>query len=631
MAAKIPSDPNGGRQTRGRRREQASANPRPAAPGVTSPSASSVGAPSGDPTTRRISRRALLAAGATTAAAATLAGCAPFIGKASPTPTPQPFVLRRAASLAADATVPAALAAAIAARIVDVAGVPSATYAATSTATTAPDLVLTFGALPSGYQGAAVGTSAYTAVANLRVPVDNVSSGQALGLLNGGVTDWQTVGAPASLAVKPLWLKGLPLPVGAQLAAGTTTYPTLDALLAALRSQPGSVSLLPVEAVDWTTRNLGVDGYYPARGEAPNGAAAGATSGLGALTLRLGATQRLVSQRLDLRVLAAGLGAALVGATPGGTLDMIAVGDIMLGRGVNNQMIANNDYLYPYRPIHDELMTADFRVANLECMITDLVAPPTDPYTFVFISAKRAVDGLAYAGFDTLTLANNHSNAEGQTVFQDMLATLRGNNILSCGGGDTLSAARAPAIKTVKDMRIAILSYTAIQPQGPYATDTSWGLAPIDLTTLPQDIAAARAQADIVIPYFHWGIEYTKDPTQQQQQAARAAIDAGATMVLGNHPHWTQGIENYQGRLIIYSMGNFIFDQDWSEATREGMLIHLYWRGATLVNVRFVATQDVNRCQPRVMAPSEAVGDFDRMWSGTDMLASGEYGPEPEP
>ncbi|HUY79501.1 MAG TPA: CapA family protein, partial [Ktedonobacterales bacterium] len=334
-------------------------------------------------------------------------------------------------------------------------------------------------------------------------------------------------------------------------------------------------------------------------------------------------------QGLAVGKLTPGLGAALIGATP--ALDMIAVGDIMLGRGVNNQMIANNDYLYPYRPIHDELMTADFRVANLECMITDLVAPPTDPSTFTFISAKKAVDGLVYAGFDTLTLANNHSNAEGQTVFQDMLATLRSNNILPCGGGDTLTEARAPAIKTVKGVRIAILSYDNIAPQGPFATDTSWGLAPIDVTTLPQDIAAARAQADIVIPYFHWGIEYTKDPTQYQQQTARAAIDAGATMVLGNHPHWTQGIENYKGKLIIYSMGNFIFDQDWSEATREGMLIHLYWRNETLVSVRFVATQDVNRCQPRVMAPSEAVGDFDRMWTGTDMLASGEYGPEPEP
>ncbi len=578
----------------------------------------------------RISRRELLATGAvvTTAVAATLAGCSPFTATKK-TPTPAPFTLRRPAILAADATVPATLAAAIAGRIINVAGVPSATYTPTAAASAHPDLFLTFAAVPQSYVGVTVGASAYTAVTHLRVPIDGVTTAQARGLLNGSITDWQTVGAPYSLPVKVMWLKGLPLPNGAQLASGATSYDTIDALLNAVRNQPGAYTLLPAEAVDWTTRNLGVDGFYPVRSEAPAGAAAGATSGLGALTLRLGAAQSLTHEGLVVSKLAAGLGVALVGANR--ALDMIAVGDIMLGRGVNNQMIANNDYLYPYRPIHDELMTADFRVANLECMITDLVPPPTDPNTFTFISAKKAVDGLVYGGFDTLTLANNHSNAEGQTVFQDMQATLSSNGILHCGGGDNLTEARKPAIKTVRGVRIAILSYDNIAPQGPFATDTSWGLAPIDVTTLPQDLAAARAQADIVIPYFHWGIEYTKDPTQYQQQVARAAIDAGATMVLGNHPHWTQGIENYKGKLIIYSMGNFVFDQDWSEATREGMLIHLYWRNETLVSVRFVATQDVNRCQPRVMDPSEAVGDFDRMWSGTDMLASGEYGPEPEP
>lgn len=132
------------------------------------------------------------------------------------------------------------------------------------------------------------------------------------------------------------------------------------------------------------------------------------------------------------------------------------------------------------------------------------------------------------------------------------------------------------------------------------------------------------------MPYFHWGIEYTKDPTKVQQQVAHAAIDAGADIVLGNHPHWTQAIEEYRGKLIIYSFGNFIFDQDWSRPTMESMLIHFYWRGTTLTSLRFVPTLDENICQPRIETPAEAVGVFERMWSGTDMLAHGEYGPEPE-
>jgi poly-gamma-glutamate synthesis protein (capsule biosynthesis protein) len=258
--------------------------------------------------------------------------------------------------------------------------------------------------------------------------------------------------------------------------------------------------------------------------------------------------------------------------------------------------------------------------------VTDLVAPPSDPSTFTFICPAKGLDGLAYAGFDIVTLANNHANGEGQTVFNDQRRLLRNRGILTCGGGDTLAEAVTPAIKTVKGTRVAILGYDNISPQGPFATATSWGLAPIDVASLPADLAAARQQADLVIPYFHWGIEYTKDPTTYQQGVARAAIDAGADMVLGNHPHWTQAIERYKGKLIVYSMGNFVFDQDWSEETLEGMLLHLYWRAGKLVSVRFRPTKDHNRSQPAVMTPAEAMGDFERMWSGTDMLAAGLHG-----
>jgi poly-gamma-glutamate synthesis protein (capsule biosynthesis protein) len=309
---------------------------------------------------------------------------------------------------------------------------------------------------------------------------------------------------------------------------------------------------------------------------------------------------------------------------------MIAVGDIMLGRGVNNQMVAHNDYFYPYRRIRDELSTADLRIANLECTITDLVTVPEDPYTFTFVSSKRAVDGLVYAGISALTVANNHSNGCGEPAFLDMLETLDSHHISVCGGGGTLAEARRPAIMTAKGLRVSLIGYDMIAPQGPFATSTSSGLAPVDLQTLPADIAAARDQSDLVIPYFHWGMEYTKDPTIDQQQVAHAAIDAGADIVLGNHPHWTQAIEEYRGKLIIYSFGNFIFDQDWSRPTMESMLIHFYWRKTTLCGIRLVPTIDENRCQPRIETPQEAVGVFERMWSGTDMLAHGEYGPEPE-
>jgi poly-gamma-glutamate synthesis protein (capsule biosynthesis protein) len=269
-------------------------------------------------------------------------------------------------------------------------------------------------------------------------------------------------------------------------------------------------------------------------------------------------------------------------------------------------------------------------VANLECTISDLVSIPTDPATFTFITRKKAVDGLVYAGIQTVTLANNHADNGGVPAFLDMIETLHGHGIATTGGGKDLAEARQPVLQTVKGVRFALLGYNEIPPGGPYATASSGGIAPIDVATLPQDIAAARMLADVVIPFFHWGIEYTKDPTKHQQDVARAAIDAGADMVLGSHPHWIQGIETYKGRLLIYCLGNFIFDQDWSVPTLEGCMLHLYWRGTALVGVRFVPYRIMDRCQPNLLKLSDATDTLDRMWSGTDMLARGQYGPEPE-
>jgi poly-gamma-glutamate capsule biosynthesis protein CapA/YwtB (metallophosphatase superfamily) len=567
---------------------------------------------------RLLTRRELLVV----AAAATVAACAPEASApVKPTATPRPFALGRPATLAVDGTVPAALAALVTQRMAGLAGIPS--VAPGPAVESSADFVLTFGAVPSGYIGIPIGASPATVVTNLRVPVDGVSSEKVKALLAGSVSDWRDAGAHYSLGVHVLALAGLPMLQGATPAPSAQTIGKVDDLVHAVRSRSGSLALVPLEAADWTVRNLGVDGYFPAQGRGDPGSAA-----LAPFTLTLGVRHSLVKQRLDTRTLAAGLASTLATAT--GIVDIAVVGDIMLGRTVNTIMVARNDYLYPYRQTHDELQSADLRIANLECTVTDLAPIPTDPMTFTFVSRKKAIDGLVYAGFNVLTIANNHANGPGPAAYLDMIDSLRARGIATCGGGESLAEARKPAVVTVKGVRLAVLGYDSIVPQGPYATDTSTGIAPVDLATLPQDIAAARAQADIVLPYFHWGHEYENVPARiNQQQVAHAAIDAGADMVLGNHPHWIQGIETYKGRLIIYSFGNFIFDQDWSRPTLEGMILHLYWRGTTLASGRWVPVIDEYRCQPRLMSQAEAVDSFQRMWSGTDQLASQQYGPEP--
>ena len=571
-----------------------------------------------EPFSMRLTRRAFLV----TAATATLAGCTQAIAP-QPTATPTlPFALGRTGTLYLDGTVPPALGRSVIQRISGVAGIPDVT--AVPSLNLAPDLILTFGELPPGYTGASIGTSPATAITHLRVPIDGITAGQARALLSGTVTDWRAVGAPYSLPLHLLALQGLALPPGVPLASNAQTVASADALLRAVRAQAGSVALVPVELADWSVRNLGIDGVYPAQGR---GDVTQAT--FAPLTLRIGAANKLVARGLDVRFLATRLAPVLATTIP--TFDMAVAADIILGRGVNNKMVAYNDYLYPFRKMRDELMSADWRIANLECTITDLVPPPTDLYTTTFITSRRAVDGLVYAGIQTLSLANNHADNGGVEAFVDMIHTLHKHNIMTCGGGNNLAEARQPAIQTVKGTRVALLGYNEILPGGPYADVNSPGIAPVDLTTLPRDIAAARKRADLVIPFFHWGVEYTKAPTTTQQQAAHLAIDSGADMVLGSHPHWVQAIESYKGRLIIYCLGNFIFDQDWSRQTLEGCMLHLYWRSTTLASIRFVPYLIKDRCQPNIISQAAAVDIFERMWSGTDMLASGQYGPEPEP
>ena len=566
----------------------------------------------------RFTRRTFLA----TAATAALAGCTQTITPRATVTPASPFKLDRPATLYSDGTVPPALAGAALQRISGLDGLAGVTAAPLLQAT--PDFVLTFGELPAGYSGSAIGASPLTAITHLRVPIDAISADQAHAVLRGAITNWSELGAPYSLPIHLISLKNLPLPAGVSLANNAQTVATADALLSAVRAQAGSVAFVPVELADWSVRNLGINDVYPAqgRGDIQNAA-------LAAPTLRLGAAQQLVERGLNLSQLAASLAPALATATP--TFDIAVCADIILGRGVNNKMVQYNDYLYPFRKVRDELMSADWRIGNLECTITDLVPPPLNLTTTTFVTSKRAVDGLVYAGLQTVSLANNHADNAGVEPFIDMISTLHAHQITTCGGGSNLAEARQPVIQRVKGTRVALLAYNEIPPGGPYARVNSAGVAPVDLKTLPDDIAAARQQADLVIPFFHWGIEYTKDPTPIQQQAAHLSIDSGADMVLGSHPHWVQAIEAYKGRLIIYSLGNFVFDQDWSRETLEGCLLHLYWRGTTLAGIRFVPYLIKDRCQPNIVSPAEAVGVFERMWSGTDMLASGNYGPEPEP
>ena len=153
-------------------------------------------------------------------------------------------------------------------------------------------------------------------------------------------------------------------------------------------------------------------------------------------------------------------------------------------------------------------------------------------------------------------------------------------------------------------MKVAILAYDTIA--GYYAAGkTKAGSAKLTAATVKADVAAARkAGADVVIVFPHWGTEYDPTPFAGQKTLAEAAIDAGADLVIGNHAHWAGAIEVYKGKPIWYALGNFVFDQTWSEPTMEGITLELTFRGKQLVQARMRPHIILDKAQPNFLDPA---------------------------
>ena len=254
------------------------------------------------------------------------------------------------------------------------------------------------------------------------------------------------------------------------------------------------------------------------------------------------------------------------------TASIIFLGDIMMGRAVA-RVIDKQSVRYPFEKIHDYLHTADIVFANLEGPITK--GPPVKDNEMVLHDNPGAEDGLSYAGISVVSLANNHTPDYGAKGIVDTIKALDAKGILHTGAGNNLDQARTPAIITKNGITIAFLAYTDfdVVPQRYGATTTKPGTNFMDIKRVSNDVASVRKKASIVIVSMHSGKEYSHIPDAFQREFAHAAIDAGADMVIGHHPHVIQSMETYKKKYIFYSLGNTIFDQSFSRDTQEGMTV----------------------------------------------------------
>lgn len=258
---------------------------------------------------------------------------------------------------------------------------------------------------------------------------------------------------------------------------------------------------------------------------------------------------------------------------------LIAVGDVMLSRKVGR---AINEYgtSYPFKYTASLLKSADITFGNLESPISTRGNQIPGKQIW-FRADPKSIEALTEAGFDVLSVANNHALDYDSPAFLDTIEILEGAGIKAVGGGKNLTEARRPVIMEVNGITIGFLAYSELAdifwdhkyPRRFQATDTIVGVAPLVIEQIEEDIAALRQQVDYIAVSLHWGIEYKYHAEPYQKKLAHRMIDAGANFILGHHPHSLQGVEVYNHGLIAYSLGNFVFDQEWSEQTKQGLIL----------------------------------------------------------
>jgi poly-gamma-glutamate synthesis protein (capsule biosynthesis protein) len=248
-----------------------------------------------------------------------------------------------------------------------------------------------------------------------------------------------------------------------------------------------------------------------------------------------------------------------------------AVGDVSFGEGVG-ALISARGSASPWRSVGPVLRAADVATANLEGAVsTRGIAVAGKEYTFR--GPPSALAATAHTGgVDLLTVANNHSLDFGVDAFLDTLRLAHRFGIATVGGGIDLAAARRPVLVDRGGVRIAFLGYSDVRPLGFTAAAGVPGTAPADPVEIADDVRAARRRADVVVVWFHWGIERMTVPDSRQRELADAAVAAGAKLVLGAHPHVLQPIERRGRALVAWSLGNFVFTAQSPGTQRTGIL-----------------------------------------------------------
>jgi poly-gamma-glutamate synthesis protein (capsule biosynthesis protein) len=258
---------------------------------------------------------------------------------------------------------------------------------------------------------------------------------------------------------------------------------------------------------------------------------------------------------------------------------------------------------YPFSSTADLIRGADIAVGNLECPLTTVGEPIAKRFTFR--AHPSHVEGLAWAGFDIVNLANNHLLDFGEEGFAETIHVLEDSGVSHVGAGFSYADAHRPLIWEAKGRRIAFLSYAASRWKDSAEVPTDEWIAFADVLTIRENVRRAAEQSDLVVVIMHLGTEYQGQPDEEQVAVARAAIEAGACLVIGHHPHVVQGTTSYGGGFIAYSLGNFVFDLDVVARAREGAILRVLLGDDGVEAAELISVRMADDVQPRFLADEE--------------------------
>lgn len=284
---------------------------------------------------------------------------------------------------------------------------------------------------------------------------------------------------------------------------------------------------------------------------------------------------------------------------------LIATGDVIPARGANWPAVKSGNFNYNWEKTASYLKTSDISLINLEAPL--LKNCPLASSGFTFCGSARQVEGMVFAGIDVANLANNHIGNYGSSGITETKQILEKNNI-GWSGFSHLD------IKETKGLKFGFLGYNGIGVK-------------INREAMSNEIREARTKTDILIISVHWGKEYEVLPMADGSIApdnpidiGHLMIDSGADLIIGNHPHWVQGVEIYKNKFIAYAHGNFIFDQTWSTETQEGVVGEYIFYEKKLISVLFKPIVVDKSYQPVFVEGERAKSILTRMQTASNQF-----------